>query len=104
MRDRCPCYCFLNMGSIAKARPRPGSGSWFSVFLAILLQERGPLPETKLGSCLTLRSELSEETHLLTNQEILLGKGARAERRGVREPRKTALSNGSQSRALWSWD
>ena len=30
----------------------------------------------KLGSCLTLRNELSEETHVLTKQEILLGKGA----------------------------
>ena len=29
----------------------------------------------KLGSCLTLRNELSEETRVLTKQEILLGKG-----------------------------
>ena len=33
------------------------------------------LPLTKLGSCLTLGNELSEETHVLTKQEILLGKG-----------------------------
>ena len=29
----------------------------------------------KLGSCLTLGNELSEETHVLTKQEILFGKG-----------------------------
>ena len=28
----------------------------------------------KLGSCLTLGNELSEETHVLTKQEILLGR------------------------------
>ena len=31
----------------------------------------------KLGSCLTLGNELFEETHLLTKQENLLGKGPR---------------------------
>ena len=35
-------------------------------------------------SCLTLRNDLSEETHVLTKQEILLGKGARAESRRVK--------------------
>ena len=58
---------------------------------------RGP----KLGSCLTLGSELSEETHVLTKQEILLGKGARAESSRVREPGRTALPHGLQSRVLW---
>ena len=55
----------------------------------------------KLGSCLTLRTELSEETHVLTKQEILLGKGTRVESSRVREPRRTALLRGSQSRVLW---
>ena len=55
----------------------------------------------KLGSCLTLRNELSEETHLLTKQEILLGKGTRVESRRGREPRRTALPHGLQSRVLW---
>ena len=54
----------------------------------------------KLGSCLTLRNELSEETHVLTKQEILLGKGTRVERR-VKETRRTALPHGSQSWVLW---
>ena len=28
-----------------------------------------------MGSCLTLRNELSEETHVRTKQEIFVGKG-----------------------------
>ena len=54
----------------------------------------------KLGSCLTLRNELSEETHVLTKQEILLGKGTRVESSRVREPRRTALSHGLQSQVF----
>ena len=42
-------------------------------------------------SCLTLGNELSEETHMLTKQETLLGRSARAESRKVREPRRTAV-------------
>ena len=38
-----------------------------------------PFQGPKLGSCLTLGHELSEETHVLTKQEILLGKGTRVE-------------------------
>ena len=56
----------------------------------------------KLGSCLTLGNELPEETHVLTKQEILLGKGTRVESSRVREPRKTALLHGSQSQVLVS--
>ena len=40
-----------------------------------LLQEGHPFQGPKLGSCLTLEDELSEETHMLTKQEVLLGKG-----------------------------
>ena len=43
-----------------------------------------PFQGLKLGSCLTLRSELSEETHVLTKQEILLGKGGKREGKGER--------------------
>ena len=53
-----------------------------------------------MGSCLTLGNELSEETHVLTKQEILLGRGAQTESSRVRETR-TALPRGSQSRVLW---
>ena len=66
-----------------------------------LLQEGRPLPGPELGSCLTLGNELSKETHLLTKQEILLGKGTRVESSRVREPRRTTLMRGSQSRVLW---
>ena len=50
-----------------------------------------------MGSCLILGNELFEETHVLTKQETLLGRGARAESSRVRGPRKTALPCGSQS-------
>ena len=56
-----------------------------------------PFQGLKLGSCLTLGNELSEETHVLTKQEILLGKGAQVENSRVREPRRTALPRGSVS-------
>ena len=58
----------------------------------------------KMGSCLALGSELSEETRVLTKEEALLGRGARAESRRVREPRRTALTCGSQSWVSWWWD
>ena len=53
-----------------------------------------PVHGPKLGSCLTLRNELSEETHVLTKQEIL-GKGTWVKSSRVREPRRTALLRGS---------
>ena len=56
------------------------------------------------GSCLTLRNELSEETHALAKQETLLRRGAQVESRRVEEPRRTALPCGLQSRILWRWD
>ena len=59
-----------------------------------------PFQGPKLGSCLTLGNELSEETHVPTKQEILLGKGTRVESSRVREPRRTALSSDSQSRVM----
>ena len=57
-----------------------------------------------MGSCLILRSELSKETHVLTKQETLLGRGNRAESRTVKEPRRTALPHGSQPQVLWRSD
>ena len=59
-----------------------------------------PFQGLKVGSCLTFRKELSKETHMLTKQEILLGKCARRESSRVREPRRTALPHGSQSQVL----
>ena len=60
-----------------------------------------PFQGPKLGSCLTLGNELSEETRVLTKQEILLGKGTLVESSRVREPRRTALPRGLQSWVLW---
>ena len=66
-----------------------------------LLQEGRTLPGPETGLLgLTLRNELSEKTHVLTKQEILLGKGTRVESSRVRESR-TALPRGLQSRVLW---
>ena len=53
---------------------------------------RGP----SVGSCLTLRNELSEETHVLTKQEILLERAPRW--RGVGEGSPGELLCG-----LWWW-
>ena len=45
----------------------------FSPFLVRYCCRKGePFQGLKLGSCLTLRNELSEETHVLTKQEVLL--------------------------------
>ena len=55
----------------------------------------------RVGSCLTLGNELSEETHILTKQEILLGNGAQVVSNRVRETGRTSLPCGSQSRVLW---
>ena len=66
--------------------------------VSICCRKRDPFQGPKLGSCLMLRNELYEETHVLTKQEILLGNGTRVESSRVREPRRTALPCGSQSR------
>ena len=39
---------------------------------------------------------MSEETHVLTKEEILLGKGTLVESSRVREPRRTTLPHGWQ--------
>ena len=72
-----------------------------SFLWVLLLQEGGPFRVPRAGSCLTLRNELSEETHVLAKQETLLGRGARAESSRVRDPRRTAGPHGSWSPVLW---
>ena len=64
--------------------------------VAIFCRKADPFQGPKLGSCLTLGNELSKETHVLTKQEILLGKGTRVESSRVRKAR-TALPRGSQT-------
>ena len=61
--------------------------------VAICCRKADPFQGPKLGSCLTLGNELSEETHALTKQEILLGKGTRVENSRVREPTNLILIN-----------
>ena len=57
-----------------------------------------------MGSCLTLRNELSKQTHKLTKQEIFLERGTWLESSRVREARRTSLPHGSQVQVLWGWD
>ena len=58
-----------------------------SLFIfAILLQKMGPFQGLGVGSCLTLRNELSKETHKLTKQKTLLGKVTCMESSRLREP------------------
>ena len=74
----------------------------FEILGKVSLCRKGdPFQSPKLGSCLTLRNKLSEETHVLTKQEVLLGRGVQVESSRVREPRRTALSHGLQSWVLW---
>ena len=47
-----------------------------------------------------MSNELYKETHVLTKQETLLGRGAQAERRRLREAGRTALPHGSQSQVF----
>ena len=54
-----------------------------------------------MGSYLILRNELSMETHVLTKQETLLGRGTQVESSREREFRRTALPHGSLSQVLW---
>ena len=71
------------------------------MLVSICSRKGDPFQGPKLGSCLTLGIELSKETHVLTKQEILLGRCAQAESSRVREPRRTALPHGSWSQVLW---
>ena len=67
----------------------------------ICCRNRDPFQGPRVSSCLTHGNELPEETHVLTKQETLLGRGAQVESSRVREPRRTALPRRSQSQVLW---
>ena len=67
-------------------RSLKGSSPW------VCCRKGDPYQGPKLGSCLTLGNELSEETHVLTKREILLGKGAWVESRRVREPWRSHMA------------
>ena len=59
--------------------------------LVKVLQEGGPFQGPRVGSCLTLRSEFSEEIKVLTQQGILLGGGAPGKEKQGKGTRRTAL-------------
>ena len=65
--------------------------SFTTLLLSFCCRKGDPFQGPKLGSCLALRNELSEEIYVLTKQETSLGKGTRVESRRVREPRRAAL-------------
>ena len=52
---------------------------------------RGPILEPESGLLCNTWNELSKETHMLTKQETLPGRGTLGESRRVREPRRSAL-------------
>ena len=59
-----------------------------------------PFQGLRLGYCVTLGNELSEERQVPTKQETLLGRVAWVESSRVRESRRAALPQGSQSLIL----
>ena len=68
----------------------------------LVVAGRGPFQGLRMGSCLTLSNELSEETHMLTKQETIGKEGPEGEQQ-FREPRRTALPRGSPTLLLWEW-
>ena len=86
--------------SFSVPQPHPPRSGPSQLPKSMCCRKADPFQGLKLDSCLTLGNELSEEIHLLTKQEILLGKGTRVESRRVKEP-GTALSRGLQSHVLW---
>ena len=61
-----------------------------------------PFQGPRLGSCLTLRNELSKETHVLTKQGNFLGWGAQAEGSMVKKPRELLCHMACRLSLWWS--
>ena len=59
--------CF---GNVATLKMFSSTLSFLKELRWRVLQEGGPLQGPNLGSCLTLRNELSKETHVLTKQRL----------------------------------
>ena len=60
------------------------------IFMVVLL-EGEPLPGLETGLMSNTQNELFKDTRELTKQETLLERGARADSRSIRAPRRTAL-------------
>ena len=80
-----PCLhsCFMSWG----AAPTNGWEEWQDC-----CRKGDPFQGLKLGSCLTLRNELSEETHVLTKQEILLERAPWGEQEGKRTQENSSVT------------
>ena len=71
----------------------------------LLLQVGGPLPGPKTGLLSNTRKWIVQGDTCADHVRDFLGKGGtQVESSRVREPRRTALPGGSQSRVLWWWD
>ena len=53
-----------------------------------------------MGFCATLGNELSEETHMLTEQETIWERGAWAESKRVRQQRRSGLPLNTKSHEM----
>ena len=62
---------------------------------SLCCRKGNPFPGPRAGSCLTLRNELSEETHMLTKKETLLGSGA--------HPGREQQGKGTQENCSATW-
>ena len=91
-------YIVIKIFNVSLVPFSPNTWGKISLFC---FRNEDPFQGLKLDSCLTLRNKLSEETHVLTKQEIFLGKGTQVEGSRVRETRKISLSHGSKSWVLW---
>ena len=68
--------------------------------ITVVGRGRAPYRAPRVGSCLTLGKELSEETRADKARDFI-GKGTRVESSRVRELRRAALPSGSQRGVLW---
>ena len=64
-------YIVIKIFNVSLVPFSPNTWGKISLFC---FRNEDPFQGLKLDSCLTLRNKLSEETHVLTKQEIFLGK------------------------------
>ena len=95
----------LQVGQDREASKGRSPNNYLSLCLLLLHKAGGGggFQGQRMGSWLTLRNELSEETHVLSKHETLWGRGAWAGNSRIRELRRTALPQGPQSQVLWEW-